>query len=122
MLGDEGQLHQVVLNLVTNAIQVSPADGVVRVETRADGAHGVVEVTDSGPGVPVGERDRVFEPFFTQREGGTGLGLFVSYGIVERHGGSIDVGEAPGGGARFIVSLPAAGEARSGPGVASPPV
>jgi signal transduction histidine kinase len=107
--GDEGQLHQVVLNLVTNAMQaVDDGERVVVAIREADG-HGEVEVRDEGAGVPAEDRDRVFEPFFTSREDGTGLGLFVSYGIVERHGGRIEVGEAPEGGAAFRVRVPLAG-------------
>jgi signal transduction histidine kinase len=111
VLGDEGQLHQVVLNLVTNALQAVDDGERVVIATRREGDRGVVEVRDSGAGVPAEDRDRVFEPFFTAREHGTGLGLFVSYGIVDRHGGQIEVGDAPEGGARFTVRLPLAGPA-----------
>jgi signal transduction histidine kinase len=113
--GEEGQLHQVALNLVTNAIQVSPEGGEVRVALADHGSLVAIEVEDDGPGVALEDRDRIFEPFFTDRPGGTGLGLFVSYGIVERHGGRIHVGEARGGGARFVVKLP---KASAGPPVA----
>lgn len=106
--GDEGQLHQVVLNLVTNALQAVEDGERVVVETGRAGARGWIEVRDTGEGVAPADRDRVFEPFYTQREDGTGLGLFVSYGIVERHGGAIAVDDAPEGGARFVVSLPLA--------------
>lgn len=106
--GDAGQLHQVVLNLVTNALQAVGRGARIVVRTGTHGGHVVVEVRDDGPGVPVEDRDRIFDPFFTGREDGTGLGLFISYGIVERHGGRIEVGEAPEGGARFTVSLPVA--------------
>ena len=105
--GDAGQLHQVVLNLVTNALQaVAPGDPIV-VRTGAQGGHALVEVRDAGPGVPAADRTRIFEPFFTGREHGTGLGLFVSYGIVERHGGRIEVDDGPEGGARFRITIPA---------------
>jgi signal transduction histidine kinase len=108
VLGDDGQLHQVALNLVTNALQaVDDGEGIV-VATRVEDRTGVLEVRDEGPGVPAEHRARLFEPFFTGRPGGTGLGLFVSYGIVERHGGRIEVGDAPEGGARFTVRLPLA--------------
>jgi signal transduction histidine kinase len=112
--GDEGQLHQVVLNLVTNALQAVDDGEGVTVETRAEAGRGIIEVRDEGHGVASEDRDRVFEPFFTGREDGTGLGLFVSYGIIERHGGSIEISDAPEGGARFVVSLPLAGEASAG--------
>ena len=108
VLGDEGQIHQVVLNLVTNAMHAVDDGEAIVIAIRRDGAHGIVEVRDGGAGVAPQDRDRVFEPFFTGREDGTGLGLFVSYGIVERHGGSIRVGEAPEGGARFTVAIPLA--------------
>ncbi len=107
--GDEGQLHQVALNLVTNALQSVDDGEAIVVATRVEDRTAVLEVRDEGPGVPVEHRPRLFEPFFTGRPGGTGLGLFVSYGIVERHGGRIDVGDAPEGGARFTVRLPLAG-------------
>ena len=108
VLGDEGQLHQVALNLVTNALQAVDEGERVVVALSSDGRFAVLEVRDEGPGVPPEDRRRVFEPFFTGRRGGTGLGLFVSYGIVERHGGRIEVGEAPEGGARFTVRIPLA--------------
>jgi signal transduction histidine kinase len=112
--GDAAQLHTVVLNLVTNAFRAVDDGEEVVVALRTEGSDAVLEVRDAGPGVDPAIRDRVFEPFFTGRDGGTGLGLFVSYGIVERHGGRIEVGDAPEGGARFTVRLPVAG-----PGIAS---
>jgi signal transduction histidine kinase len=121
--GDAAQLHQVALNLLTNALQAVDDGEEVVVALRREGRDAVLEVRDAGSGVDPAIRDRIFEPFFTGRDGGTGLGLFVSYGIVERHGGRIEVGDAPEGGARFTVRLPiagpaAAGGAPSGPGVA----
>lgn len=104
--GDEGQLHQVALNLVTNALQAVDDGERIRVRLAVEDGRALIEVRDSGPGVDPDDRGRVFEPFFTKRSGGTGLGLFVSYGIVERHGGRIEVDEAPEGGARFSVRLP----------------
>jgi two-component system NtrC family sensor kinase len=106
--GDEGQLHQVALNLITNALQAAPEGGHVGVRTEPAGRRGVLEVSDDGPGIAPAARARLFEPFFTTREGGTGLGLFVSYGIVERHGGTIEAADASPRGARFTVTLPAA--------------
>lgn len=106
--GDAGQLHQVVLNLVTNALQAIDDGQSLVVRTGNEAGHAVVEVHDAGPGVPPDQRDRIFEPFFTNREDGTGLGLFVSYGIVERHGGRIEVGDSPEGGACFTLTLPLA--------------
>ncbi len=111
VLGDEGQLHQVVLNLVTNALQAVDDGEAIAVATRIEAGRGVVEVRDGGTGVAEDDRNRIFEPFFTGREDGTGLGLFVSYGIVERHGGTLEVGDAPEGGACFTVSLPLAEDA-----------
>jgi signal transduction histidine kinase len=104
--GDEGQLNQVVLNLVTNALQAVDDGEVVAVTLVSGDRHAVLEVRDSGPGIPAEDRSRVFEPFFTGRADGTGLGLFLSYGIIERHGGRIEVGDAPEGGARLTVRIP----------------
>ena len=110
--GDDGQLHQVVLNLVTNALQAVEDEGRIEVRLgvhQAEGESGrvVLDVQDDGPGVAPDARTRIFEPFYTSREDGTGLGLFVSYGIVERHGGRLEVDDADDlGGARFRFVLP----------------
>ena len=100
------RIQQVLTNLIENALIVTPDDR--RVETRvsreADAL--VYAVRDYGPGVPAGERTRVFEPFHTTKLRGTGLGLAVAKRIVELHRGSIDVLDAPGGGAEFQVRLP----------------
>jgi len=104
---DPGQIHQVVLNLLTNALHAMAAGGRLTVRVReADGA-AVIEIGDTGPGVPEAARKRIFEPFFTTRDEGTGLGLSVSYSIVAAHGGEIEVTGEPGEGATFVVRLPA---------------
>ena len=97
---------QVVVGLLGNAAAATPSGGRVVVTTRA--ANGTVElaVADSGPGIAPQDRAKVFEPFFTTRAEGTGLGLAVARQIVEAHGGRIDVGDGAGGGARFTVRLP----------------
>jgi signal transduction histidine kinase len=103
-----GQLDQVFLNVLANAIDAVGSHGTIVLRTRVEGAQAVVEVTDSGPGIAPEVRDRLFEPFFTTKpEGqGTGLGLAVSYGIVERHGGAIRIASPPGGGATVTIAVP----------------
>lgn len=105
--GDGAKLEQVLVNLVSNA---RAAGGPVEVRVRR-GREGqaVVEVRDHGPGVPPELRALVFEPFFTTRPRGqgTGLGLAICARIAQEHGGTVDVDDAPGGGARFRVVLPA---------------
>jgi two-component system NtrC family sensor kinase len=104
-----GQLEQVLINLVTNAAHaVEPGGGVVAIRTRVRSREVVVEVADSGPGVPLGDREKVFEPFFTTKTDGkgTGLGLSIVKNIVEQHQGRVVVSEAPEGGASFAVALP----------------
>jgi len=109
---DPDLLCQVLLDLVSNATEAVPEGGEVTLEAAGGGDGGVVlRVADSGPGVPAGLRERVFEPFFTTRTRGTGLGLAVARQLVEAHGGTIAVGERPGGGACFTLSVPAAGRA-----------
>jgi CheY-like chemotaxis protein len=110
---DEDQLHQVIVNLVANAHQamcVAPAPRRLSLTTRYDGANErvLIEVADTGPGIPGGIHGRIFEPFFTTKsEGqGTGLGLALTRGIVDSHGGSIAVSSRPGEGACFRVELP----------------
>ncbi len=106
--GQGKKLRQVLLNLVKNAIEAAGGGG--RVEVRIGRSQGGVElsVSDSGPGIPATARHRLFEPFFTTKPGGTGLGLAVSQAIARAHGGTIEAGAAPGGGARFTLRLPAA--------------
>jgi signal transduction histidine kinase len=97
---------QVLVGLLSNAAAATPAGGRVVVHARASNGTVELAVADSGAGVAPELRARVFEPFFTTRPGGTGLGLAVARQIVEAHGGSIAVGDRPGGGACFTVRLP----------------
>jgi PAS domain S-box-containing protein len=108
---DPFQLQQVILNLVTNAEQaLAEWLGSRRIAVRTTHEDGdiVVAVSDTGPGVPDGESDRIFNPFFTTKPvgQGTGLGLSISDGIVRQHGGQIRVESAPGRGATFVLRIP----------------
>ena len=107
-----GQLQQVVTNLVLNAIQASAAGTTISVEVRRSPREVTLSVRDHGAGIPPEVQSHLFEPFFTTRPAGegTGLGLAVSYGIVQDLGGRISASNAEGGGARFEVALPAAGQ------------
>ncbi len=116
--GDEDQLVQVLIALAMNALDATPEGGEVRVVTRrAEGPGGSDEVElaveDEGPGVPRALHAKVFEPFFSTKPTGqgTGLGLSICYGIVQDHGGRIELESPEGGGATFRVRLPAAGAA-----------
>ncbi len=114
-----GQLNQVFLNLLVNAAQAIPERGVITLRTRCDGDVVRISVEDDGCGIPPEIRDRIFDPFFTTKPvgKGTGLGLSVTYGIVEKHGGRIELDSAPGRGSRFVVCLPVkrpAGAPRAG--------
>jgi signal transduction histidine kinase len=102
------KVNQVVMNLVSNAIDASPEGGKVTVATSPNGNRVKIEVSDMGPGVPDKIRERIFDPFFTTKPPGegTGLGLSISYGIVQDHGGTIELASKPGEGAHFIVTLP----------------
>ncbi len=106
-----GQIHQVTLNLVQNAIDVVGPRGRIEVETRLEASSLVLSVTDDGPGVSEQARRHLFEPFFTTKTvgRGTGLGLATCYQIVRSHGGTIALDERHGRGARFVVKLPIAG-------------
>ena len=107
--GDPRQLQQVLLNLVMNAMQAmeSLGSGSLRIATRRDDDRVLIEVQDSGPGIPIEARAHVFEPFFTTKRNGTGLGLSVSYGIVAAHGGTISIAHTGPEGTMFRVTLPA---------------
>jgi PAS domain S-box-containing protein len=110
-------LREALTNLVFNAVDAMPAGGVMRVSARAVGSRVVVEVSDTGIGMPSDVRARIFEPFFTTKgERGTGLGLAQVYGIVQQHGGDISVQSAPGRGTTFRLVFPAARALPSSPG------
>ena len=110
---ERARLVQLILVLVDNAIDHSPAGGEVAMRVRRVDARIVVEVDDQGPGIAEADRQRIFEPFTrlpgTTRHGsgGTGLGLAIARRIAEAHGGTIEAGSPPAGGARFTVTLPA---------------
>jgi PAS domain S-box-containing protein len=108
VLGSPNQLKQIFLNLVTNASQALAGEGVLEVAVRRDQDWVVATVSDDGPGVPEETLARIFEPFFTTKRavGGSGLGLSVSHGIAEAHGGSLTAENRPEGGARFTLRLP----------------
>jgi PAS domain S-box-containing protein len=103
------QLKQIFVNLISNAQQAMPGGGKITVEVGRDGEIAWAEVRDTGPGIPEEEAERIFEPFYTTRRdrGGTGLGLSVSFGIAQAHGGGLVVESKPGEGAAFRLRLPA---------------
>lgn len=110
---DSDALHQVFLNLYTNALQAMPDEGTLTVETESQERKLVVHIRDTGEGIPADRIDRIFEPFFTTKDQasdpaarGLGLGLSVSYSIVEAHGGTLEVSSEAGKGAVFTVSIP----------------
>jgi signal transduction histidine kinase len=111
--GDPERIHQVVANLLDNAIRHSPASGIVMVRGTARGGQVSIEVQDQGPGIPPEDTDRVFERFYradrarTSTDGGSGLGLSIARWIVDLHGGAIRVEPNRPRGTRMVVSLPA---------------
>jgi len=113
VLADADQMRQVVLNIVLNAAEAMVQGGELRVASSADPAAKAVElrISDTGPGIPDEVRARIFEPFFTTKKTGTGLGLAVAYGIIERHHGQIRIDSARGRGTTFTVSVPIGGTA-----------
>ncbi len=106
--GNGGKLQQVFLNLFLNARDAMPGGGTLEVKTWADGSSARVEVADTGSGIAPENLNRIYDPFFTTKAArkGTGLGLSVSYGIIQEHGGSIEVSNRRSGGARFRLDLP----------------
>jgi signal transduction histidine kinase len=100
------QLTQVLLNLIINAVEAMPHGGTLTIAAAAQAGWLAIEVRDTGPGLSSDEIAKIFEPFYTTKSNGTGLGLAVSYGIIQQHGGRIDVNSMAGVGTTFTVRLP----------------
>jgi len=113
---DRQQFCQALMNVLLNAIQAMPKGGTLTVQAEPEASPGESEtgggnrvkvvISDTGPGIPPESLDRIFEPYFTTKEGGTGLGLAMARRIIEEHQGSINAGNQPGSGARFVIELP----------------
>jgi len=111
ILGNREALRTLARNLVDNAVRYTPLGGTVQVRCRSAAQRALLEVSDTGPGIPAADKERVFDRFYRRAaaEGdGTGLGLAIVKAIAERHGARIDLGEAPGGGLHVAVSFPLA--------------
>lgn len=111
VLIDPQQFGQVIMNVVANAreaVESRGQGGLITLRTSQTDEHVNVEVEDSGGGVPPGEEDRIFELFYSTKEGGTGLGLGIAARVVEEHGGKLVLENLPGKGARFVARLPKA--------------
>jgi signal transduction histidine kinase len=115
--GNTAQITQVLVNLLVNAAQAIEDWGQIHIETEVEGRFMVVHVRDTGRGIEPQHLDQLFTPFFTTKPvgSGTGLGLSISHGVVESHGGHIQVESEPGQGSRFSISLPISGVGRANP-------
>ena len=100
------KLSQVFLNIILNAIDAAPPKGEIIIETRKDSSGCTITVKDNGPGIPEILKDKIFNAFYSTKEGGTGLGLSISKKIVESYGGSLTLADAETGGTCFTVFLP----------------
>jgi two-component system phosphate regulon sensor histidine kinase PhoR len=115
VLGDPGLLHDLLQNLLDNAIQYTPEGGQIDVSATAETREAVITVTDTGIGIPLADQERIFERFYrvdaarSREAGGTGLGLSIAKHIVEAHGGRLWVESAVGRGSKFFVAVPLAG-------------
>jgi two-component system, OmpR family, sensor kinase len=115
--GNADELHRLVVNLLENGVRHTPPGTRVEVDVRRDGDEAVLEVADNGPGLPPGMEEQVFARFVRARgpadrlaDSGTGLGLAIVQAVATSHGGRVEAGKAPHGGARFVVRLPMASE------------
>ena len=103
---DAEQMRRVLINLIENGLDASGKNGQIEICTRTSGDTAMLSVIDSGPGVPLKDRVRIFQPYVSTKESGMGLGLAVVHNIIEDHGGHISVTDAPTGGAQFDLQLP----------------
>ena len=107
------QIAQVFLNLIVNAAEAMGDGGQLCIESRISDGHVEMIFADTGPGIAPEDLPHIFEPFYTTKDFGTGLGLAVSYSIVESHQGTLSVDSVPGHGATFTVRLPAAARSQA---------
>jgi two-component system NtrC family sensor kinase len=110
VVGTEHKLQQVFLNLFLNARDAMPKGGWLSVSTRVESDKAIIEVSDTGLGIPAEHLSRIYDPFFTTKSlgHGTGLGLSITYGIIREHDGTIAVESSVGQGTRFTLSMPLA--------------
>jgi signal transduction histidine kinase len=110
VIGDRHAVRQAVINLVDNAIKFTPPQGTIRLVLRSDGDGGRLDVIDSGPGIPPGARDRIFDRFFRAASGesGTGLGLSIAKGAISSSGGRLTLEASSDAGSMFRIWLPRA--------------
>ncbi len=103
-----GELNQVFMNILANAMQAITEKGIVKISTQLDNNNAVIAISDSGMGIPEELKNRIFEPFFTTKEigKGTGLGLSISYGIIQKHQGTLKVSSTPNQGTTFTIRIP----------------
>jgi two-component system OmpR family sensor kinase len=126
-MGDGSQLRQVIGNLVRNALMHTPAGTAIELTVKATGSDATLEVRDHGPGLPTENTHELFERFWRadpgreRGRGGAGLGLSIVAAIVDAHGGRVSAANAPGGGASFTISLPAAPRSEAAPEPAAAP-
>jgi len=125
ILGDPRRLHQVITNLLTNALKFTPAGGRVTIATGADGTRAVLTVADTGPGIPADELPRVFDRFWRGRQAtqtsGSGIGLAVAAELTVAHGGRLSAASPPGQGTRMTLTLPTPGVRGHGGGADAAP-
>lgn len=107
--GNESIVRQLLINLLLNAAQATGSEGKIEVHLRREGNNAVMEVHDSGPGIPDGEKDSIFEAFYSTRQGGTGLGLLSVKVYAEIHQGQVTVANSHLGGACFRIQIPLQG-------------
>ena len=103
-----GQLNQVFMNILLNAVQASKGAGTIKVGVKKEEENIVISISDDGPGIPDDKKEKIFEPFYTTKnvQEGTGLGLSITFGIIKKHKGSIEVKDNEPEGTKFIIKLP----------------
>jgi len=106
---DEKQMHEVFMNLLNNSFDAMPKGGTITVKTSTEADNLRIDITDTGTGIPEEHMKKMFQPFFTTKEKGTGLGLPVCYGIIKVHGGELKLTSEAGKGTTATILLPIRG-------------